>query len=150
MKFTCQRENLLNAINIVSKAVSNRTTLPILECILLTVSKNGFKLTANNLELGIETAFIDANVEESGTIAIEAKIFSEIIRRLNGNTVTVETDEKNIAIISSNFSQFKIAGQNGEDFPMLPTVEKKNEYSLNQNDLRNMIRQTIFYCSRWV
>ena len=144
MNFTCQRENLLNAINIVSKAVSNRTTLPILECILLTVSENGFKLTANNLELGIETAFIDANVEESGIIAIEAKIFSEIIRRLNGNTVTVETDEKNIAIISSNFSEFKIAGQNGEDFPMLPTVEKKNEYSLNQNDLRNMIRQTIF------
>ena len=80
MKFTCQRENLLNGINIVSKAVSGRTTLPILECILLTVSKEGFKLTANNLELGIETAFIDADVEETGIIAIEAKIFSEIIQ----------------------------------------------------------------------
>lgn len=144
MKFTCPRENLLNGINIVSKAVSGRTTLPILECILLTVSKEGFKLTANNLELGIETAFIDADVEETGIIAIEAKIFSEIIRRINGESVSIETDEKNMTLISSGFSQFKIAGQDGEDFPMLPIVEKNNEYVLFQNDLRNMIRQTIF------
>lgn len=144
MKFTCKREQLQNGINIVSKAVSGRTTLPILECILLTVSNEGFKLTANNLELGIETAIMEADVYETGIIAIESKLFSEIIRRVNGEFVSIETDDKNIAHISSGFSDFKITIQEGDDFPMLPAVEKNNEYILYQNDLKNMIRQTIF------
>jgi len=62
MKFTCDKNVLINNINIVSKAVSSRTTLPILECILLSVDKNGLKMTGNDLEMGIETSYIEAEV----------------------------------------------------------------------------------------
>ena len=99
MKLMCGKETLLNFINIVNKAVSSRTTLPILECILLTADQRGFTMTANNLELGIQTAPIDADVLEKGEIAIEAKIFHEIIRRLNGDTVTLETASPSLAVL---------------------------------------------------
>ena len=113
MKLTCNRNSLLNAINIVSKAVSSRTTLPILECILLDAGEN-FKLTANDLELGIETAPIEAEIDETGKVALEAKLFSEIIRKVNGENVKIEVNDKNEAVITSGTSEFKIIGQNGE------------------------------------
>ena len=148
MKLMCGKETLLNFINIVNKAVSSRTTLPILECILLTADQRGFTMTANNLELGIQTAPIDADVLEKGEIAIEAKIFHEIIRRLNGDTVTLETDEKNSITITGGTSRFTIMGQSGDDFPALPDVVQEEAYTLGQNELRNLIRQTIFSISQ--
>ncbi len=148
MKLMCGKETLLNFINIVNKAVSSRTTLPILECILLTADQRGFTMTANNLELGIQTAPIDADVLEKGEIAIEAKIFHEIIRRLNGDTVTLETDEKNSITITGGTSRFTIMGQSGDDFLALPDVAQEEAYTLGQNELRNLIRQTIFSISQ--
>ena len=127
MKLTCNRNSLLNAINIVSKAVSSRTTLPILECILLDAGEN-FKLTANDLELGIETAPIEAEIDETGKVALEAKLFSEIIRKVNGENVKIEVNDKNEAVITSGTSEFKIIGQNGEEFPSVPTVSKSVYY----------------------
>lgn len=144
MKLTCNKDILLQYINIVNKAVSNRTTLPILECILLSADNRGFILTANDLEIGIRTAPIDAEISENGEVAIEARIFNDIVRRLNGETVTIETDEKNAVKIVSGTSKFQIMGQNGDDFPELPEVEQENVYSMRQLILRDMIRQTIF------
>ncbi len=144
MKLTCNKDTLLQYINIVNKAVSSRTTLPILECILLTANDKGFILTANDLEIGIRTAPIDADIAEMGEIAIEARIFNDIIRRLNGDTVTMETDGNNAVRIVSGTSKFQIMGQNADDFPELPEVEQENTYSMNQVKLRDMIRQTIF------
>lgn len=144
MKIICNKDLLLQYINIVNKAVSNRTTLPILECILLTVNENGFILTGNDLELGIKTAPIEAEVIEHGEVAIEARIFNEIVRRLNGETVTISTDEKNAVTIICGVSEFTIMGQSGEDFPELAVVEQNAAYRMTQNTLRDMIRQTIF------
>ena len=73
MKLMCGKETLLNFINIVNKAVSSRTTLPILECILLTADQRGFTMTANNLELGIQTAPIDADVLEKAKSPLKQK-----------------------------------------------------------------------------
>lgn len=144
MKLTCNKDTLLQYINIVNKAVSSRTTLPILECLLLTANDKGFILTANDLEIGIRTAPIDADITEMGEIAIEARIFNDIIRRLNGDTVTMETDGNNAVRIVSGTSVFQIMGQNADDFPELPEVEQENTYSMHQVKLRDMIRQTIF------
>lgn len=146
MKLTCNRNSLLNAINIVSKAVSSRTTLPILECILLDAGED-FKLTANDLELGIETAPIEAEIDETGKVALEAKLFSEIIRKVNGENVKIEVNAKNEAVITSGTSEFKIIGQNGEEFPSVPTVSKSVYYSVKQSELKDMISQTIFSVS---
>ena len=146
MKLNCNRNSLLNAINIVSKAVSSRTTLPILECILLDAGED-FKLTANDLELGIETAPIEAEIDETGKVAIEAKLFSEIIRKVNGENVKIEVNDKNEAVITSGTSEFKIIGQSGEEFPSVPTVSKSVYYSVKQSELKDMISQTIFSVS---
>lgn len=78
MKLTCSKDLLLQYINIVNKAVSNRTTLPILECILLTANERGFIMTGNDLEIGIRTAPIEAEIQKAGEVAIEARIFNEI------------------------------------------------------------------------
>ena len=81
MKLICSKANLLKGVNIVSKAVPTRTTMAILECILIDASANEIKLMANDMELGIET-IIDGTIEERGIIALDAKIFSEIVRKL--------------------------------------------------------------------
>ena len=86
MKLICSKANLLKGVNIVSKAVPTRTTMAILECILIDASANEIKLMANDMELGIET------IEERGIIALDAKIFSEIVRKLPDNDVTIETE----------------------------------------------------------
>ena len=81
MKLICSKSNLLYGVNTVSKAVPTRTTMAILECILIDASSNEIKLTANDMELGIETV-IDGTIEENGIIALDAKIFSDIVRAL--------------------------------------------------------------------
>lgn len=148
MKLVCSRESLLNAINIVSKAVSSRTTMPILECILLTASEGQLKLTSNDMELAIESSGIEAEIEQEGNIALDARFFSDIIRKVNGESVKISTDDKNIATISCGKSEFKISGQNGDDFPPIPEVEKNLRFVIAQSDLRNLIRQTIFSISQ--
>ena len=80
MKLICSKSNLLYGVNTVSKAVPTRTTMAILECILIDASSNEIKLTANDMELGIETV-IDGTIEENGIIALDAKIFSDIVRK---------------------------------------------------------------------
>jgi len=148
MKFTCDKTILINNINIVSKAVSSRTTLPILECILLSVDKNGLKMTGNDLEMGIETSYIEAEVISEGTIAIEARLFSEIIKRLPDNGwVIIEVIEDNLVVIKCGKAEFKIMGLSGEEFPVIPKVERNNEYRISAPILKDMIRQTIFAVS---
>ena len=141
MKLTCQKTDLVNGVNTVLKAVSNRTTLPILECILLQANTNQFTLVSNDLELGIESK---EYTDRAGSIALEARIFSEIVRKLPDSLVEISVDDHNMTTIICENSQFKIAGQLGEEFPRLPEVEKDNQLSLTQPVLKDMIRQTIF------
>ncbi|MCL2564502.1 MAG: DNA polymerase III subunit beta [Defluviitaleaceae bacterium] len=148
MKFTCEKNTLINNINIVSKAVSSRTTLPILECILLNADPDGLKMTGNDLEMGIETSYIEAQIIEEGTIAIEAKLFSEIVKRLpDDGWVLIEVVENNMVVIKCGKAEFKILGLSGDEFPVIPYVEKNNEYSISGQLLRDMIRQTLFSVS---
>ncbi|MDL2248434.1 DNA polymerase III subunit beta [Tyzzerella sp. OttesenSCG-928-J15] len=119
-----------------------------MECILLTADSKGLKMISNDLEMGIETSYIEAEIIETGSIAIEAKMFFEIVRRLpDEGWVLLETLENNIVNIKCGKSEFKIMGQNGDEFPVLPDIEKINEYKISSNTLRNMIRQTIFSVS---
>ena len=146
MKIICSKSNLLQGINTVARAVSSHSTLNILECILIQVSPDEIKLTANDMELGIETTIV-GDIEENGKIALNAKLFSEIVRKLPENNITIETDEYNMAHITCEKSKFDIAGKSGEDFPALPEVERNNSFIISQFDLRNMINQTIFSIS---
>lgn len=143
MKIICPKSNLLHGVNIVSKAVPSRTTMAILECILIDASTNEIKLTANDMELGIETK-IEGEIAERGVIALDAKIFSEIVRKLPDNDVTIETDASFKTIITCEKAKFNIIGKSGEDFSYLPYIERNHSILLSQFTLKEVIRQTIF------
>lgn len=127
MKIICSKSNLVKGVSIVSKAVPSKTTMPILECILIDASTDVVKLTANDMELGIETC-IEGEIAERGIIALNARIFSEIVRKLPDNDVTIETDSSNQAFITCEKAKFNIAAQSGEDFSYLPVIEKRGLY----------------------
>lgn len=135
--------NLLKGVNIVSKAVPTRTTMAILECILIDASANEIKLTANDTELGIETV-IEGEILEPGIIALDAKIFSEIVRKLPDNEVTIETDSSFKTLITCEKANFNIIGKSGEDFSYIPYVERKESVTISQFTLKEVIHQTIF------
>lgn len=125
------------------KAVPSKTTMPILECILMDATTNQIKFTTNDMELGIET-IVEGHIEEKGMVALDAKIFYEIIRRLPDNDVTITTDSNFVATITCEKAKFTIPGKAGEDFAYLPVIEKDESLTLSQFTLKEMIRQTIF------
>lgn len=143
MKIICPKNNLLKSVNISLKAVPSKTTMPILECILMDATTNQIKFTTNDMELGIET-IVDGQIEEKGMVALDAKIFYEIIRRLPDSDVTIKTDNNYVATITCEKAKFTIPGKAGEDFAYLPAIEKDEALTLSQFTLKEMIRQTIF------
>ena len=143
MKIICSKSNLLKSVSISLKAVPSKTTMPILECILIDATTNQIKFTTNDMELGIET-IVEGTIEEKGKVALNAKIFYEIIRRLPDNNVTIKTDEKFAATITCEKAKFNIPGKSGEDFAYLPMIERDEPLTVSQYTLKNMIYQTIF------
>ena len=143
MKLVCSKANLLHGVNIVSKAVPTRTTMAILECILIDASTNEIKLMAIDMELGIETR-IEGDIVERGIIALDAKIFSEIVRKLPDNDVTIETDASFKTVITCEKAKFNIIGKSGDDFSYIPYIERNEAISISQFTLKEVIRQTIF------
>ena len=143
MKLICSKSNLLHGVNIVSKAVPTRTTMAILECILIDASANEIKLTANDMELGIETK-IEGEIAERGIIALDAKIFSEIVRKLPDSDVVSETDSNFKTTITCEKSKFNIVGKSGDDFSYIPFIERNECISISKFTLKEVIRQTIF------
>ena len=146
MKLQFKKTDLINAINIVSKAVPSKTTMSILECILVDASNGKIELVGNDAEFGIQTVCA-GTILEPGKVALEAKIFSEIIRRLPEAAnieVMIETDERNNTVITCENSVFTIAGRDGNEFTALPKIDKNQSVSLSQFMLRQIISQTIF------
>lgn len=143
MKLICSKASLLKGVSIVSKAVPSRTTMPILNCILIDASANEIKLTANDMELGIETV-IEGEIVERGIIALDAKFFSEIVRKLPDNDVVIESDNTFQTTITCEKAKFNIVGKSGEDFSYLPYIEKNESISISQFTLKDVVRQTIF------
>ena len=144
MKIVCMKSNLLTGVQTVSKAVPNKTTMSILECILIDTRSGEIKLTANDMELGIETT-IDGEILDKGLIALDAKIFLEIVRKLPDNNITIETNNETYkTTITCEKAKFNIIGKSGEDFSYLPEIEKNDSVVLSQFTLKEVIRQTIF------
>ena len=146
MKLVCSKANLLNGVQIVSKAVPSKTTMSILECILVDTTNGEIKLTANDMELGIETT-IEGQIIEKGIIALDAKIFLEIVRKLPDSDITIETDASFKTVITCEKAKFTIIGKSGEDFSYLPAVERDDSIVISQFTLKELVRQTIFSIS---
>ena len=143
MKIICSKSELLRGVNTVLKAVPAKTTMPILECILIDTTDGEIKLTANDMELGIETK-IKGDILDKGKIALDAKLFSEIVRKLPDSEVSIQTDDAFRALIKCEKAKFNIAGKSGDDFSYLPEIEKNQMVVLSQFSLKEIIRQTIF------
>ena len=143
MKIICSKSNLVKGVSVVSKAVPSKTTMPILECILIDATMDIIKLTANDMELGIQTE-IEGEIISHGMIAIDAKIFSEIVRKLPDNDIVIETDENLQMMITCEKAKFDISGKSGDDFSYLPIIEKNETINMSQFTLKEIIRQTIF------
>ena len=143
MKIICTKSNLLSGVQTVSKAVPSKTTMSILECILVDTRNGVIKLTANDMELGIETV-IDGEILDKGMIALDAKIFLEIVRKLPDNDITIETNDSFKTTITCEKAKFNIIGKSGDDFSFLPDIERNDSVILSQFTLKEIIRQTIF------
>ncbi|MCR5250744.1 MAG: DNA polymerase III subunit beta [Lachnospiraceae bacterium] len=143
MKVICSKQDLMNAVNIVSKAVPANTTMSLLECILMQAGNGEIRLTANNMELGIETA-IGGMIDIAGMIAIDAKMLQDVVRKLPDDDITIESQDDYSVNITCGSKIFKINGKNGDEFTFLPKVERKDSIQIYTFTLRDIIRQTIF------
>ena len=146
MKITAAKQELVKSLGIVLKAVPSKTTMNILYCILIDATVDTIKFTGNDMELGIETE-VKGTIEERGLICLDAKLLSEIIRKMPDADVTIESGPDYQTTITCENSVFRIVGKDGTEFSPLPPVDRDNPVIMNQFQLRELIRQTIFSIS---
>ncbi len=143
MKIVCDRDKLNAGLQIVSKAIPSKTTMSILEYILIDATGQEIRLIGNDMELGIETV-IEGEIVEHGFIALNARYFCDIVRKLPETTVELVQGENYKVTISANKAKFNIIGRAGEEFSYLPSIEKIDGVEISQYALKNVINQTIF------
>lgn len=146
MNIVCDKSNLIEGINIVMKAIPSKTTMEILECVVIEVKEDRIKLIANDLQIGIET-LIKGDIKQEGSVAIGAKVFFEIIRKLPNDQVEISVDDNNHMNITCGKAKFNIAARSTEEFPFLPSIVKEKSISISQFTLKDVIRQTVFSVS---
>ncbi|WFA08319.1 DNA polymerase III subunit beta [Tissierella sp. Yu-01] len=142
MRFIINQKDLSKHINIAQRGISTRTTLQILDGILIETMKDKIKLTATDLEISIET-FVNCEIVEEGSIVVNSKIFGDIIKKLPDAPVNIDVKNNNINIKCEN-SEFNIIGNPGEDYPDLPVVIEEENFVLPKDLFKNAIRQTVF------
>ncbi|EIT86129.1 DNA polymerase III subunit beta [Fictibacillus macauensis ZFHKF-1] len=154
MKFQINRSHLLEGVQDVMKAVSSRTTIPILTGIKMEVHSEGMVLTGSDNDISIERHIpieeagnVNIEVAQPGKIVLSARYFSDIVRKLPGETVEIEVGERFETTLRSGASEFNLIGLDPEEYPRLPQVEEKEVLMIQGDLLRQMIRQTVFAVS---
>lgn len=148
MKLFINQNDLSKAINIVQKAVSSRTTLPILTGILLEAIDNKLFITATDLDLGIKTS-VDCIIEEEGSIVVNSKLIGDFVRKLpSKTTLSIKTNELNNMEIKCTNSDFNILGNSSKEFPDNTFMNEGNTFFIKSNALKNLIKYTTFSCSQ--
>lgn len=153
MKVTLNRSAFLEELATVQRAISGKTTIPILTGVKLTITESGLTLTGSNADISIET-FLNVNnekanilIESTGSIVIQARFFNEIIKKLPEQTLTLELIENNQVIITSGKALFNVNGLNAESYPQLPIVDDKTSFKLPARVLNKLISETVFAVS---
>ena len=147
MKFTCSKNELIESLNAVSRAVAVKPQMPILAGIYMKAEGSGLQLQANNFSMGIITK-IPVSTEEPGEIAVVGKFFLEIVRKLSGETVTISHQSgESVVNIQSESAAFTLLAMNAEDFPKVKTQEAFNSFKIKTSTLKNLIRKTAFACA---
>ena len=143
MRFHCQVSDLITGLSVASRALATRSTLQVLEGILLETCTEGLRLTCTDMALGIETV-VSAEIDEEGRAVLPGRLFVEIVRKLPGGMVEITTNDKFSAVIRCQHSRTTLAGMNPVEYPELPEVVDGNAVSVKQNELRNIIEKTCF------
>ncbi|PJI08356.1 MULTISPECIES: DNA polymerase III subunit beta [Clostridium] len=143
MKFICEKNILQEAIMTAQKAVTGKSTMPVLQGIYMNAENNQLTLIGSDIDLSIETK-INVEVLESGRVVLDARLFSEIIRKLPNSKVEIITTENNCVEITCNKSKFTLIYLNPDDFPSLPEINEDSIFTINQKTLKSMIKGTSF------
>ncbi|MGH0940382.1 DNA polymerase III subunit beta [Bacillus mycoides] len=154
MRFTIQKDYLVRSVQDVMKAVSSRTTIPILTGIKVVATEEGVTLTGSDADISIES-FIpveDAGkeiveIEQAGSIILQAKYFSEIVKKLPKETVGISVENHFMTKIKSGKSEFNLNGLDAAEYPLLPQIEEHHVFKIPTDLLKHMIRQTVFAVS---
>lgn len=154
MKFTIQRDYFLNQLNDTLKAISPRTTLPILTGIKIDATDKGIILTGSDSEISIEITInqnIDGekivDIEEKGSVVLPGRFFVDIVKKLPGKTVNLSTNDQFKTLITSGHSEFNVSGLDPDQYPLLPQVSEEDAIKLPIKVLKNIIAQTNFAVS---
>ena len=142
MKIICRRSDLMNAVNIAMRAIPSKTTMPILESFLI-CADDRIIITSNDNDMSIETE-VDGEIREKGKIAVEARLFSDIVRKLPENEVCLDADNNYKIRIVCEDVKISLSGNNPDEFPDLPETRALSHVSISEFTLKEMIRQTIF------
>ena len=143
MKFTCDRNSLTYAINIAQKAVAARSTLPVLEGLLIKAKNGRVVVTGNDLEIGIECIF-EAEIESEGSVVVNSRLFGDIIRKMTGESVVIDVNDNNVTNIRCGNSKFNITGIEAAEFPEIQRFDVQYEINLTKKQLKELVRSTIF------
>ncbi|MBB5150452.1 DNA polymerase III subunit beta [Ureibacillus thermosphaericus] len=151
MKFEIMRDRLLDGLNDVTKAISSKTTIPILTGIKIDVTDNGVLLTGSDADITIQT-FIPAeedgnqiiNIVETGSIVLQARMFNEIVRKLPTNDVEIEVKNELQTHIRSGKTEFHLIGSDASEYPLLPEISTENRFEIPADLLKSVIRETVF------
>ncbi|SIS91748.1 DNA polymerase III subunit beta [Salimicrobium salexigens] len=154
MKFAIQRDQLMESVQDVMKAISSRTAIPILTGMKLEATTEGVKLTGSDSDISIES-FIPAEEDgtvhieniEPGSIVLQAKYFPDIVRKVPDNTVEIESDHTKNVTIRSGSAEFHLNGQDAEEYPSLPQLRTENSFDMPTDLLKRLIKQTGFAVS---
>ena len=147
MKFNCDKAALTEAVLSVSPAVSQKSTLMALECVLLRCRGTVLSVIGYNLELGI-TKDLEVQGFEDGDIILNARLFSEIISKMPAGELSFSTDEKLLTVIKGGGAQFTILGMSADEYPELPVISRNNSFAMPCKTLRSMIGETLFAVSQ--
>ena len=142
MRIQINQSSLANHINIVQKGISNRTTLQILDGILLETVNGKLKLTATDLEIRIET-YLECDIIEEGSIVVNSRIFGDIIKKLPNSSINITVKDNNINITCES-SEFNILGNSSYEYPELPTIINNSSFNIPKDLFKSAIRQTVF------
>lgn len=146
MKFSCEKETLLGLIGTASRAVTGKSSMPLLEGLLVTAETDSLTLTGYDLSMGIRTT-AEADIVEPGSIVLNAKLFYDIVRKLPQDIVYLETDDKLLTTIKCGRAVFNLVATEADEYPALAEVSADTGFSLPQSMLKSMIAQTIFSVS---
>jgi DNA polymerase-3 subunit beta len=146
MKATINQQKISKALNIVTKAINNNNTLPILNNILIETTEKGLKFSATNLEIAI-SYISTGSITEQGSITIPAKLLTSYVSLLHNTDLELSTDEKLHLHIQSDTSKTEIKGLQPEDYPTIPTIEEQDTFKMKIKDLLQAINQTVFASS---